>query len=104
MNDYSRRTFKVHRLVMLSFVGEHPVKNTVNHKNGVKDDNSLYNLEWMDNFEQQRHAIKTGLKKFKKGDNAPNVVYDSKLIDVICKLIAGNKKPSICGRSHKFTK
>lgn len=94
MNDYSRRTFKVHRLVLLSFVGEHPTKTTVNHKNGVKDDNSLYNLEWMDIFEQQRHAIKIGLKKFNKGNNAPNVVYDSKIIDVICKLISEDKKPA----------
>lgn len=40
---------RVHRLVMLTFVGEDPdpEKNQVNHINEIKYDNRLENLEWV---------------------------------------------------------
>lgn len=91
--DHQRRTYKVHRLVLISFMGFDPNRATVNHKNGEKDDNRLCNLEWMDNFEQQRHAINIGLKKFKRGDDAPNSVYDEELISKLCELIISGEKP-----------
>ena len=91
--EYQRRTYKVHRLVLISFKGIDHERTTVNHINGEKDDNRLCNLEWMDNFEQQRHAINIGLKKFKKGAEAPNNVYDEELVNRLCKLLADGIKP-----------
>lgn len=43
------RHFCVHQLVLRTFVGEPPVgKELVNHKNEIKSDNRVENLEWCD--------------------------------------------------------
>lgn len=51
--------FKVHRLVLMTF---NPVKDMdnllVNHKNGIKDDNKLENLEWVTASENKVHYDK----------------------------------------------
>lgn len=45
-----------HRLVMQAFVGECPPKIQVNHKNGIRHDNRLENLEYCTQSENLRHA------------------------------------------------
>lgn len=55
-------TVRVHQMVMLTFVG--PAKGlVVNHKNGIKSDNRLENLEYMTAVENLHHAYKIGLFK-----------------------------------------
>lgn len=60
----------VHRLVAEHFLKARPGKDQVNHKNGIKSDNGVVNIEWCTKLENQRHAIKTGLQNF-IGENAP---------------------------------
>lgn len=53
-----KRRFPVHRLVAEAFLGPPPsVRHEVNHKNGVKDDNSVVNLEWVTPSENMRHSV-----------------------------------------------
>lgn len=50
--DGVRKTAKAHRLVAMAFIENYASKATVNHKNGVRTDNRVANLEWATPKEQ----------------------------------------------------
>lgn len=50
------KSFYVHRLFAQSFIDNTFNKEQINHKNGIRTDNCLENLEWVTNLENQRHA------------------------------------------------
>lgn len=52
---------KVHRMVAKAFIEKVPGKENVNHKDGVKDNNNVENLEWCTHSENTQHAYDTGL-------------------------------------------
>lgn len=51
----------VHRLVCEAFIKDKKLGTQVNHKNGVKIDNRLENLEWVTPRQNSQHAYDTGL-------------------------------------------
>ena len=57
----SKRRFAVHRLVAKYFIPNPLNLPCVNHKNGIKTDFSIENLEWCTVKENQLHAFKNGL-------------------------------------------
>jgi hypothetical protein len=55
-----RKDFKIHRLILQTFIGKSDLQ--CNHKNGIKTDNRLENLEYCTNKQNFIHALKTGLR------------------------------------------
>jgi hypothetical protein len=52
-----------HRLFAICFLENPENKSEVNHKDGMKTNNLLSNLEWNTRSENIRHAFRTGLSK-----------------------------------------
>ena len=58
----SKRYFR-HRLVAEQFLDKPEGKDFVNHIDGDKSNNSLENLEWVSQSENEKHAFENGLKQ-----------------------------------------
>lgn len=67
---------QVHQIVAEYFLGPCPDNMEVNHKNGIKTDNRVSNLEYVTDKENVQHAIRTGLRRQDKtnGMNHGNAV------------------------------
>lgn len=53
-----RKKLSLHRMVAATFLESDPLRTMVNHKNGVRADNRLENLEWVTPSENLRHAYR----------------------------------------------
>lgn len=56
------RQVGVHVLIAECFLGTRPQGHVVNHKNGIKTDNRVSNLEWVTPSENVTHAYRHGLR------------------------------------------
>lgn len=59
-------TFSVHKLVCAAFIGPRPPGYEINHKDGIKTNNALSNLEYVTPKQNCAHACENGLIKQSK--------------------------------------
>lgn len=74
---------KLHRLIASHFLPMEPDKPTVNHKNGIKTDNRVENLEWCSHADNMRHGMRTGLIPPLRGSsNGRSILTEAQIIEI----------------------
>lgn len=63
----NRKAHKIHRLIANAFIPNPSHYPEINHKDGVKTNNSVDNLEWVTHSQNMLHAHRTGLNQAAKG-------------------------------------
>lgn len=59
----NQKRFSVHRLLAMTFIPNPENKPVINHKNSIRTDNRLENIEWATYSENNSHAHKFGGQK-----------------------------------------
>jgi hypothetical protein len=101
-----RRTVAyVHRLVAFAFLGPAPDGFVVNHKNAVKTDCRVENLEWVSVRDNVRHAASLGLLGCGrlKGEENPNVKLTEDAVREMRALRRGGATLAALGRTYGVT-
>jgi hypothetical protein len=70
-------SFRVHRLVAITYLGLSDYNNIVNHINGIKTDNRVENLEWVTQKQNVKHSWGLGLSEKIRESNS-KIVLDVK--------------------------
>lgn len=100
LNNVSKR-FRVHRLVAEAFIQNLEGKPQVNHKEGVKTNNRVENLEWVTNLENMQHANGNNLRPDQPcGEDSYRFSGTVIAIDMDGNIVArmsGNKEMKSCG-------
>lgn len=81
--DGEVKKYLVHRLIAVAFLDNVENKEQVNHINGNKEDNRLENLEWTTNSENQKHAIRTGLRSAKGEKNSQSKLNETQVLKIL---------------------
>lgn len=77
-----KQRFSFHYLIAITFIPNPFNKPEINHKNGIKSDNRIENLEWCTRSENVKHSFDTKLRSH-SGDKNPKVKLTQNDVDFI---------------------
>lgn len=87
-----QRSFYVHRLVLLAFVGNPPKGYSAAHNDGNPENNHVSNLRWATHQENMQDQVKHGTSR--RGTNNPNAKLDEEKVREIRRLRAETDIPT----------
>lgn len=99
LHNINQKNHKVHRLVALAFIDNPEELPIINHRNGVKTDNTVDNLEWCSYKYNTNHAFQNGLCTSGEGHHY-STLSDDEVLKVKKYLKEGKNVPEI----NKITK
>ena len=82
----------IHRIVAETFIPNPKEKSEVNHIDGNKQNNTVKNLQWVTPSENQRHAIKIGLRKGSRLQNGGYVLLTKEINEKIIAIAKSSGK------------
>jgi len=102
---YNNKSYNkwIHRLVAEAFIDNPYDKEEVNHKNGIKTDNYIWNLEWVTHKENVEHAEENNLTYHPKGENNHSKIKEKEVIK-ISNMILKDYSPKIICKKCKISK
>lgn len=91
--DGQTRRRYVHALVAEAFLGPCPPDHEVNHKKGKKSDNRASQLEWGTRLHNVRHAMRTGLSRWARGeDHGSAKLTDERVREILTTFCPGESR------------
>lgn len=76
------KSYFVHVLVAKSFIPNPENKGDVNHKNSIRDDNRVENLEWASRKENVVHGFTHGFASHKGTKNSRCILSESQVLEI----------------------
>ena len=97
------KKYFIHILVAENFLVKPEGKTQINHRDGNKQNNCVWNLEWVTPSENIKHAYKIGLIKARSDCEHPNsVLLPEQIREIRCNCIPRNPKLGFRAFAKKF--
>ena len=95
-NETGFKRFGVHTLVLSCFVGPRPDAHECNHKNGIRYDNNLDNLEWTTKSENSLHRCRILKSHHQKGSkHGKHKLMEFEVMKIIDRMASGDSLASV---------
>lgn len=94
------QTHYLHRLLCQTFIPNPNNYPIVNHKNGIKHDNRLCNLEWCTHRMNSLHANDIGLIRMNGEDNPSSKLSNAQRIKIVGEVRKGDKSHREIGEKY----
>lgn len=84
-------TIKVHRIIAQTFLIKKEIHTDVNHKNSIRSDNRVINLEWVTHSENVKHSFANMMQTNKGECNPCATLTDKQVLEIRANYTFGKK-------------